>query len=249
MTISTSSTITLSANGTSDWVRLPMASANTLAIYSTNWAGSQLSFQFSVDATAAKAVPLPDPDSPGSPYATSSNDSLIVDGSGYVRATLSSYGGTPVTFAVSRNTSDLTSIANKVVELLSGVRPTATFSFDPVTFAIRLVQGDDYLADDERYIDIPVVLPAGVDPELCTATFGAKNSESRIDAQIEVFIDTEDSNAVYARIVLADTITASATPGRYAYQIEFQCEGSNITVVSGQLTLVEGIALDISEFE
>lgn len=140
---------------------------------------------------------------------------------------------------------EIGSIATSVLTGLAGIQPVVLNSFDPVTYDITLTQGDDYLLVDVRVIDIPVTLPSGIDASNCTATFGAIRGAERIDAVVSVYVDGDD---VYARLTFLDTATTTKTPGRYNYDVEFQDAGSNITVVSGVLTLNRGIALDISEF-
>jgi hypothetical protein len=138
-------------------------------------------------------------------------------------------------------------VASRLYALLAGIRPSVSLTYNPLTFALTLVQGDDYLTTDQRTIDIPVTLPAGIVAADCTATFGAKKGTDRIDAEIAAYVGTDSK--VYARLTLPDTATQPKPPGKYSYDIEFQYNGSNITVVSGVLTLLEGIARDISEFD
>jgi hypothetical protein len=135
-------------------------------------------------------------------------------------------------------------VVSGLYDSLSGISPTVSLAYDPITMQIRLTDGDDW-KDGVRTIDVPVVLPAGVDVADCTATFGAVRGSARIDKEIEVDLDVDDDP--FVRIIFDRADTLSKPNGRYNYDVEIQYTDStpvthSLTVLEGVLVLRTGIA-------
>lgn len=101
MSIATSKTISLSANGLGSWI--PLAAwtpknpgMNRIEIKSTNWNGSSVALKFNTeDSTAHSPV-----ESGGTAITVTSNKVVDLYGPGYVTGLMSAYGGTEVTIKV-----------------------------------------------------------------------------------------------------------------------------------------------------
>jgi len=101
MSIATSKTITLSANGLGDWIPLAQwtprnPGLNRIEIKCSNWSGSSVAMKFNSEDSANHS---PLEDNSGAINVTS-NKTIDVLGPGYITGLVSSYGGTAITIKV-----------------------------------------------------------------------------------------------------------------------------------------------------
>lgn len=110
----------------------------------------------------------------------------------------------------------------------------------PTRQRLTIPYGDDYT------VDVPVVLPSGIDYATCTAFFAMQkcdNAAVGVEKEISLI---EVSSILYARVTLTQA-ESSQPVGRYLYDVEVRtATDSHGTKVSGELDIVRTIVAPVS---